>query len=87
MRLDMLDTFLIYYKELVKQIFSGLVISDKKGEFKVGFDKSGSTREHTLLLKTLGVNQLIVVINKMNEESVKWNDERYNEINKNKLHF
>ena len=63
------------------------MISDKKGEFKVGFDKSCSTREHTLLLKTLGVNQLIVVINKMNEESVKWNDERYNEINKNKLHF
>ena len=63
------------------------MISDKKGEFKVGFDKSDITREHTLLLKTLGVNQLIVVINKMNEESVKWNDERYNEINKNKLHF
>ena len=58
------------------------MISDKKGEFKVGFDKSGSTREHTLLLKALGVNQLIVVINKMNEESAKkWNK------NKNKLHF
>ncbi len=59
--------------------FVGLVISIK-GEFKVGFDKSGSTREHTLLLKALGVNQLIVVINKMDEESVKWNEERFNEI-------
>ena len=47
------------------------MISDKKGEFKVGFDKSDITREHTLLLKALGVNQLIVVINKMNEESAK----------------
>ena len=60
--------------------FAGLVISAKKGEFEAGFDKSGSTREHTLLLKALGVNQLIVVVNKMDEESVKWNEERYNEI-------
>ena len=33
---------------------AGLVISAKKGEFESGFDKQGSTREHTLLLKALG---------------------------------
>jgi len=60
--------------------FAGLVISAKKGEFEAGFDKSGSTREHTLLLKALGVNQLIVIVNKMDEESVKWSEERYMEI-------
>ena len=60
--------------------FAGLVISAKKGEFEAGFDKSGSTREHTLLLKALGVNQLIVIVNKMDEESVKWSEERYLEI-------
>jgi peptide chain release factor subunit 3 len=63
--------------------FAGLVISAKKGEFEAGFDKSGSTREHTLLLKALGVNQLIVMVNKMDEESVKWSEERYNMIQKN----
>ena len=59
---------------------AGLVISAKKGEFESGFDKQGSTREHTLLLKALGVNNLIVMVNKMDEESVKWSKERYDEI-------
>ena len=60
--------------------FAGLVISAKKGEFESGFDKQGSTREHTLLLKALGVNNLIVMVNKMDEESVKWSKERYDSI-------
>ena len=60
--------------------FAGLVISAKKGEFESGFDKQGSTREHTLLLKALGVNHLIVMVNKMDEESVKWSKERYDFI-------
>ncbi len=59
---------------------AGLVISAKKGEFESGFDKQGSTREHTLLLKALGVNDLIVIINKMDEDSVKWSKERYDSI-------
>ena len=59
---------------------AGLVISAKKGEFESGFDKQGSTREHTLLLKALGVNNLIVIINKMDEDSVKWSKERYDSI-------
>ena len=59
---------------------AGLVISAKKGEFESGFDKQGSTREHTLLLKALGVNNLIVMVNKMDEESVKWSKERYDHI-------
>ena len=60
--------------------FAGLVISAKKGEFESGFDKQGSTREHTLLLKALGVNHLIVMVNKMDEDSVKWSKERYDNI-------
>ena len=62
--------------------FAGLVIAAKKGEFESGFDKSGSTREHALLLKALGVNQLIVMVNKMDEETVKWSEERYLSIQK-----
>jgi peptide chain release factor subunit 3 len=42
-----------------------LVISARKGEFETGFEKGGQTREHAMLAKTLGVQFLVVVINKM----------------------
>jgi len=60
--------------------FAGLVISAKVGEFEAGFEKSGSTREHVLLTKSLGVTKLVVLVNKMDEESVKWSENRYNQI-------
>jgi peptide chain release factor subunit 3 len=56
-----------------------LVISARKGEFETGFDRGGQTREHALLVKTTGVKQLIVVINKMDDPTVLWAEERYNE--------
>eukprot|EP00571_Detonula_confervacea_P015669 CAMPEP_0172310166 /NCGR_PEP_ID=MMETSP1058-20130122/11327_1 /TAXON_ID=83371 /ORGANISM="Detonula confervacea, Strain CCMP 353" /LENGTH=593 /DNA_ID=CAMNT_0013022935 /DNA_START=29 /DNA_END=1810 /DNA_ORIENTATION=- len=56
-----------------------LVISARKGEFESGFDKGGQTREHALLAKTLGVSFLVVVINKMDEPTVKWSKVRYDE--------
>jgi peptide chain release factor subunit 3 len=56
-----------------------LVISARKGEFEAGFDKGGQTREHALLAKTLGVTYLVVVINKMDEPTVKWSKERYDQ--------
>ena len=60
--------------------FAGLVISARKGEFEAGFEKDGQTREHVQLAKSLGVQKLIVVVNKMDEPSVQWNVERWNEI-------
>ena len=62
--------------------FAGLVISAKTGEFEAGFEKSGSTREHVLLTKSLGVTKLVVLVNKMDEESVKWSETRFNQIKK-----
>ncbi|KAJ1474430.1 P-loop containing nucleoside triphosphate hydrolase protein [Baffinella frigidus] len=59
-----------------------LVVSARTGEFEAGFDKGGQTREHTLLIKTLGVKHLVVAVNKMDE--CKWGHERFDEI-KNKL--
>ncbi|EED92085.1 translation elongation factor-1-alpha [Thalassiosira pseudonana CCMP1335] len=56
-----------------------LVISARKGEFESGFDKGGQTREHALLAKTLGVSYLVVVINKMDEPTVQWKKERFDE--------
>lgn len=60
--------------------YAGLVISAKNGEFEAGFEKDGRTKEHALLAKSLGVFRLIVIINKMDEESVKWSQERYEQI-------
>jgi peptide chain release factor subunit 3 len=57
-----------------------LVISARKGEFETGFEKGGQTREHIMLVKTAGVSKLVVVVNKMDESTVEWSEERYKEI-------
>jgi peptide chain release factor subunit 3 len=57
-----------------------LVISARKGEFETGFERGGQTREHAMLAKTLGVRVLIVVVNKMDEPTVKWDKGRWDEI-------
>ncbi|RHZ76914.1 hypothetical protein Glove_187g39 [Diversispora epigaea] len=56
-----------------------LVISARKGEFETGFERGGQTREHAVLAKTSGVNRLVVVINKMDDSTVKWSKNRYDE--------
>lgn len=61
-----------------------LVISARKGEFETGFEKGGQTREHVMLVKTAGVSKVVVVINKMDEPTVQWSKERFEEI-KDKL--
>lgn len=56
-----------------------LVISARRGEFETGFERGGQTREHALLAKTLGVRYLVVVINKMDDTTVQWSKERFDE--------
>jgi len=56
-----------------------LVISARKGEYETGFEKGGQTREHAMLAKTQGVNKLIIAVNKMDDSTVEWNEERYKE--------
>uniref|UniRef100_A0A453AI99 Tr-type G domain-containing protein n=2 Tax=Aegilops tauschii subsp. strangulata TaxID=200361 RepID=A0A453AI99_AEGTS len=76
------------HKSYVPNMISGasqadigvLVISARKGEFETGYERGGQTREHVLLAKTLGVAKLVVVINKMDEPTVQWSKERYDEI-------
>jgi len=53
----------------------GLVISARKGEFEAGFEKDGQTREHAQLAKSLGVQKLMVIVNKMDDS--KWSKARY----------
>ena len=57
-----------------------LVISARKGEFETGFEKGGQTREHIMLVKTVGVSKIIVVVNKMDDPTVNWEEARFNEI-------
>ncbi|XP_052236569.1 eukaryotic peptide chain release factor GTP-binding subunit ERF3A-like [Dreissena polymorpha] len=61
-----------------------LVISARKGEFETGFERGGQTREHAMLVKTAGVKKLVVVINKMDDPTVLWDQVRYDEC-KDKL--
>ena len=56
-----------------------LVISARKGEYETGFEKGGQTREHAILAKTQGVNQLCIAINKMDDPTVEWSQDRYKE--------
>ncbi|OWF46504.1 eukaryotic peptide chain release factor GTP-binding subunit ERF3A-like [Mizuhopecten yessoensis] len=56
-----------------------LVISARRGEFETGFERGGQTREHAMLVKTAGVKHLVIVINKMDDPTVLWSEERYNE--------
>jgi peptide chain release factor subunit 3 len=44
-----------------------LVISARKGEFESGFNNEGQTREHIQIAQSLGIQQLIIVVNKMDE--------------------
>lgn len=57
-----------------------LVISARKGEFETGFEKGGQTQEHAMLIKTTGAKELVVVVNKMDDITVEWSKERYDEI-------
>lgn len=59
---------------------AGLVVSARKGEFEAGMEYQGQTREHAMLAKALGVKKIIIVVNKMDEPTVKWSEERYCQI-------
>ncbi|RHY49000.1 hypothetical protein DYB38_003066, partial [Aphanomyces astaci] len=42
-----------------------LVVPASTGEFEGSFERDGQTKEHTLLVRSLGVSQMIVAVNKM----------------------
>jgi len=76
------------HRDFIKNMITGtsqadcavLVIASPTGEFEAGIDKNGQTREHALLAYTLGVKQMIVLVNKVDEKSVNYSEARYNEI-------
>jgi elongation factor 1-alpha len=78
------------HRDFIKNMITGtsqadcavLMIATPAGEFEAGISKNGQTREHALLAYTLGVKQMIVVLNKMDDKSVNWAQSRYDEIKK-----
>jgi len=76
------------HRDFIKNMITGtsqadvavLVIAAGTGEFEAGIAKNGQTREHALLAYTLGVKQMIVLVNKMDDKSVNWSEARFNEI-------
>ncbi|MFW9957487.1 MAG: translation elongation factor EF-1 subunit alpha [Candidatus Odinarchaeota archaeon] len=76
------------HKDFIKNMITGasqadvglLVVSAKRGEFEAGIGTGGQTKEHAYLAMTLGVPSLIVCVNKMDDESVKYSVDRYKEI-------
>ena len=80
------------HRDFIKNMITGtsqadaavLMIASDVGGFEAGFSKDGQTREHALLAQTMGVKQMIVAINKMDDTSVNYSEARYTEI-KNEL--
>jgi len=76
------------HRDFIKNMITGtsqadcavLIIAAGQGEFEAGISKNGQTREHALLAYTLGVKQMIVAINKMDDKSVNFAESRYKEI-------
>lgn len=57
-----------------------LIVSARCGEFEAGLVRNGRTHEHVLLAYTFGVKQMICCVNKMDDPSVNWSQQRYDEI-------
>src|SRR6185312_5189929 len=76
------------HRDFIKNMITGttqadvamLVVSAARGEFETGIGENGQTREHALLAFTLGVKQMIVIVNKMDSDTVTYDQVRFNEI-------
>jgi elongation factor 1-alpha len=76
------------HRDFIKNMITGtsqadaavLMIASGKGEFEAGFSSDGQTREHALLAQTMGVREMIVAINKMDDPSTNYSEARFKEI-------
>ncbi|MCE4604769.1 MAG: translation elongation factor EF-1 subunit alpha [Aeropyrum sp.] len=73
------------HRDFIKNMITGasqadaaiLVVSARKGEFEAGMSAEGQTREHLLLARTMGIEQIIVAVNKMDAPDVNYDQKRY----------
>jgi len=78
------------HRDFIKNMITGtsqadaaiLVIASPQGEFEAGISKDGQTREHALLAFTLGVKQMVVAVNKMDDKTTAYGKDRFDEIQK-----
>ena len=76
------------HRDFIKNMITGtsqadaavLVIDSTRGGFEAGIAEQGQTREHALLAFTLGIKQVIVAVNKMDDNTVNYSQDRFNEI-------
>eukprot|EP00339_Tiarina_fusa_P013856 CAMPEP_0117005932 /NCGR_PEP_ID=MMETSP0472-20121206/6344_1 /TAXON_ID=693140 ORGANISM="Tiarina fusus, Strain LIS" /NCGR_SAMPLE_ID=MMETSP0472 /ASSEMBLY_ACC=CAM_ASM_000603 /LENGTH=439 /DNA_ID=CAMNT_0004707259 /DNA_START=82 /DNA_END=1401 /DNA_ORIENTATION=- len=76
------------HRDFIKNMITGtsqadaaiLVVDASQGGFEAGISKDGQTREHALLSYTLGVKQMVVALNKMDDKTVNFSEARYKEV-------
>lgn len=78
------------HRDFIKNMITGtsqadcavLIVAGSTGEFEAGISKNGQTREHALLAFTLGVKQMIVCVNKIDNTEPPYSEKRFAEIKK-----
>ena len=74
------------HRDFIKNMITGaseadvaiLVVSTKPGETEAATEPGGQAREHAFLSRTLGVGQVVVALNKMDDSN--YSEARYNEV-------
>jgi elongation factor 1-alpha len=83
------------HRDFIKNMITGtsqadcavLICASSTGEFEAGISKNGQTREHAILAYTLGVKQMIVGVNKMDNTEPPYSEARFTEIKKEVSNF
>lgn len=57
-----------------------LVVPSSTGEFESSMAVNAQTREHATILKSMGINQLLVAVNKMDSTMPPWSESRFTYI-------
>lgn len=76
------------HRDFIKNTITGtaqadvalLIVSGAAQEFENGMSPNGQTKEHALLAYTLGIRQMIVLVNKMDHPSVNFAEARFVEV-------
>ncbi|MBR9676595.1 translation elongation factor EF-1 subunit alpha [Candidatus Woesearchaeota archaeon] len=69
------------HKDFVKNMITGASQADAAVLCVAANDGvNAQTKEHVFLAKTLGVNQLVVAVNKMDISGVDWSQDRFNKV-------